>query len=251
VKAKRSDLKTWLPLSRGGSSAELPTGAAFRNECIDFEHGIRVGNLEPHERVTQIFKYLLENRHHQPFICDRWGRGVFWQWICWVPRKNREAKPVSHAVNWSSAKFFISVDQDDKLFKAGVQVERGPAEGPEEFPGCVLKPDWDWNRFVTGLRAGSELERELLRLVRKDDFIARIGDWERMHLFDAKNFRAARQLRDALKSVGARDWVGFQLYYAFAEKEVRAMSGEELVNAVAAVFAETVAAMNCCMQVPL
>ena len=250
---KTDSIKAWLPLARRAEAGtgELPTGTAFRLEWIDFERGIRVGNLEPHERITQIFKYHLEQRHRQPFTCDRWGRGVFWQWICWVPRKNREAKPVSHDVNWSCAKFFISVDQDERVFKAGAQVERGPAEGPEEFPGCVLKPDWDWNRFVAGLRAGSVLERELSRLLLRDGFVARVGDWERMQTFDARNFRAARQLRDALRKVGPRDWVGFQLYYAFPEKEVRSMTGLELVRAVAAVFGETEAAMDQWMQVPL
>ncbi|MBI5395834.1 MAG: hypothetical protein HZA91_11100 [Verrucomicrobia bacterium] len=250
---KPPSLKAWLPLARGAANgtAELPTGAAFRGEWIDFERGLRVGNLEPHERITQIFKYHLESRYRQPFTCDRWGRGVFWQWICWVPRKNRDAKPVSHDVNWSCAKFFISVDQEERVFKAGAQVERGPAEGPEEFPGCVLKPDWDWHRFAAGLRAGSALERELARLIRRDDFVARIGDWERMESFNAKNFRSAAQLRAALRRVGPRDWVGFQLYYPFPEKEVRSMTGHELVQAVAAVFGETTPAMNTWMQVPL
>jgi len=249
----RASLKAWLPLARGvGAVApEPPTGAAFRSEWVDFERGIRVGNLEPHERITQIVKYHLETRYRQPFVCDRWGRGVFWQWICWLPRQNREAKPVSHDVNWSCAKFFISVDRQERVFKAGVQVERGPAEGPEEFPGCVLKPDWDWHRFVNGLRAGSALERELTRLIRRDGFVARIGDWERMAVFDAKTFRAAAPLRAALRRAGPRDWVGFQLYYPFPENEVRSMGGHELVRAVAAVFAEVAPAMSTWMQTPL
>jgi hypothetical protein len=249
----RTPLKSWLPLARqgGGAAGEPPTGAAFRPEWIDFDRGIRVGNLEPHERITQIFKYHLEQRHGQPFTCDRWGRGVFWQWICWVPRKNRDAKPVSHNVNWSCAKFFISVDQDARVFKAGAQVERGPAAGPEEFPGCVLKPDWDWHRFAAGLRAGGPLDVALRRLLGREDFTARVGDWDRMQTFDRKNFRSAAQVRDALRKVRPRDWVGFQLYYAFPEKEVRGMNGLELVQAVAAVFAETTPVMNTWMQVPL
>jgi hypothetical protein len=38
-----------------------------------------VSNLEPHERITQILKYGLEERYATPFVTDRWGRGVFWQ----------------------------------------------------------------------------------------------------------------------------------------------------------------------------
>ena len=249
---RRPKLTTLLPLARSTSGfAQPPTGAAFRSEWIDFENGIRVGNLEPHERITQILKHHLESRHRQPFVCDRWGRGVFWQWICFVPRKNREAKPISHNVNWSCSKFFISVDQDERLFKAGVQVERGPKEGPEEFPGCLLKPDWDWHRFVKSLKAGGTIQRELSRLLAQDGFVARVGDWERMESFTGKNFQGVRQLRVALSRVGERDWVGFQLYYPFSEEEVRSMDGHDLVRAITAVFGETIETMNEWMQVPL
>ena len=95
------------------------------------------------------------------------------------------------------------------------------------------------------------MERELVRLLRQDGFVARIGDWEKMNAFDAKNFRGVRQLRDAMRGVGDRDWVGFQLYYPFREKELRAMNGLELVQSMTAVFAELVPAMNLWMQVPM
>ena len=50
--------KNRLPQAqRAGAAAELPTGEAFRPEWIDFERGIRVGNLEPHERITRILKF--------------------------------------------------------------------------------------------------------------------------------------------------------------------------------------------------
>jgi hypothetical protein len=45
--------------------------------------------------------------------------------------------------------------------------------------------------------------------------------------------------------------VGFQLYYATPEAELRQSSGLELTRALCAVFDEVVPAMNCCMQVPL
>ena len=77
---KKPTQKDWLPLSPPQKvAAELPTGEAFRPEWIDFERGIRVGNLEPHERITQILKYGLEQKYETPFVTDRWGRGVFWQ----------------------------------------------------------------------------------------------------------------------------------------------------------------------------
>ncbi|XHR26736.1 MAG: hypothetical protein ACFUZC_12335 [Chthoniobacteraceae bacterium] len=84
------------------------------NKC-----GIRVGNLEPHERITQILKYHLETRHRTPFITDRWGCDVYWQWICWLPRANREAKPIPYGVNFGCAKLFISVDGERSPISTG------------------------------------------------------------------------------------------------------------------------------------
>ena len=96
----RATAKDWLPLAKAGRVAPgEPTGEAFDAACIDFENGIRVGNLEPHERITRILKHRLETAHGVPFVTDRWGRGVFWQWICWIPRPNRAAKPISSSAN--------------------------------------------------------------------------------------------------------------------------------------------------------
>jgi len=239
----------WLPLARDKRRAgELPTGEAFRREWIDFEHGIRVGNLEPHERITQILKFHLESRYHTSFVTDRWGRGVYWQWICWLPRANREAKPVSHDVNFGCAKLFISVEQDEKVFKSGLQIERGYARGPEPYPGCLLKPDWDWHRLM---KPSAALETELSRLIKREGFVAEVGNWEANAVFTKRNFKSARQIRDAGGNYSAREWVGFQLYYPMPEREVRACSGYELVKAIVGVFAEVTPAMNACMQVRL
>ena len=59
----RPTSRDWLPLAKtAGGAAEVPTGEAFRPAWIDFERGIRVGNLEPHERITRIIKHRLEER---------------------------------------------------------------------------------------------------------------------------------------------------------------------------------------------
>ena len=65
----------------------------FRPEYLDFQRGIRVGHLEPHQRITQILKHTLQDRYQEDFVIDRWGRGVYWQWICFLPKANRIAKP--------------------------------------------------------------------------------------------------------------------------------------------------------------
>ncbi len=250
---KRTSLtRDWLPLTKPEArAADLPTGEAFRAEWIDFARGIRVGNLEPHERITQILKFHLEARYRTPFVTDRWGRGVYWQWICWLPRANREAKPISHDVNFGCAKLFISVDQEKQIFKSGLQIERGYADGPEPYPGCLLKPDWDWHRLMKQCASNTALDRELRRLLNREGFVAETGDWEANAVFTAKNFKSARQIRDAVKNYPKREWVGFQLYYPMPEREVRGCSGYELVKAVTGVFAEVVPVMNGCMQVQL
>jgi hypothetical protein len=249
---RQTSSKNWLPLARVGQrGTELPTGEAFRTEWIDFERGIRVGNLEPHERITQILKFHLETRYHTPFVTDRWGRGVYWQWICWLPRANREAKPVSHDVNFGCAKLFISAERDQRIFKTGLQIERGYAVGPEPYPGCLLKDDWDWHRLIGQCAAGTELDKELHRLIGRDGFVVEVGDFETNAVFAMKNFQSARQIRDAVKGYSKRAWAGFQLYYPMPEKEVRACTGLELVKAVGGVFAEVIPVMNGCMQVKL
>ncbi|HUU13363.1 MAG TPA: hypothetical protein VM182_06600, partial [Terriglobia bacterium] len=126
-------------------SLPIPTAAiGFRPEFLDFRRGIHVGNLEDNERITRILKLALEARYRQPFVTERWGRGVFWQWIGYLPRANRSAKPLSSHVSFGCSKFFLTVDTDDKLFKCGLQIERGYLKAPREFRECQLRSDWDW-----------------------------------------------------------------------------------------------------------
>jgi len=241
-----------LPLAKPEETAEPPvTGEAFRPEWFDMERGIRVGNLERHERITRILKAHLETTYGTPFITDRWGRGVYWQWICWLPRANREAKPISSKVNFGCAKLFVTLDRGRRAVKAGVQVERGYAEAPEPYPGCLLQDDWDWHRLLAQCHEASPLDRELSRLVGQDEFVAEVGDWEANAVFDRRNFVSARQIGERLEHYPRRQWVGFQVYYAIPEAEVRRSNGLDLTRALGAIFDEVVPAMNCCMQVPL
>lgn len=248
--------RDWLPLSSwptaaGGRPEAEPTGEAFQSRWIDFDRGIRVGNLEPYERITQILKYHLERRYATAFITDRWGRGVYWQWICWLPRANRQAKPYSNRVNFGCAKLFIAVDKASRLFKSGLQVERGYAAGRGACPGTALQEDWDWLRLLAGCRKGSALDVELARLLLEEGFTAEIGDWEQNEVLGRDNFSSAARLRTAARRIPPEHWGAFQLYYPLPGAEVRRCSGYELVRAVRAVFTEVIPAMNLCMQVPL
>ena len=229
----------------------MPTGEAFRSEWIDFEHGIRVGNIEPHERITQILKFFLEQRYRTSFVTDRWGRGVYWQWICWLSRANREAKPISNNVNFGCAKLFISADTDTKIFKSGLQVERGYAQGPEPYPGCLLKSDWDWHRLMKQSAAGSELDKELHRLLKHEGFTMEVGDWQANAVFTKKNFKSARPVRETArkypkKKNGPASNSIIQCPSA-KSAPVPAMNWSRRSR----VFTEVTPAMNACMQVPL
>ena len=85
--------------------------------------------------------------------------------------------------------------------------------------------------------------------MKRAGFIAEVGNFESNTVFNGKNFKSARQIRDAAKNYSKREWVGFQLYYPMPEKEVRASSGYELIKAICGVFEEVLPAMNCCMDV--
>jgi hypothetical protein len=248
----RAGLRDWLPLAPARQTTPPPAaGEAFRPEWFDLERGIRVGNLEPHERITQILKSHLEATYRTPFVIDRWGRGVYWQWICWLPRANRAAKPISSAVNFGCAKLYLSLDREGRALRAGLQVERGYAQGPAPYPGCLLQPDWDWHRLVAACETGSSFDRELHRLIDGEGFVAEVGDWTANAVFAAGSFTSAAQIRAVLQDYPRRQWVGFQLYYSVPETELRRSSGAELVQAIRAVFDDVVPAMNACLQVPL
>lgn len=241
-----------MPLWKShGGEEDLPTGEAFRTEWIDFENGIRVGNLEPHERITQILKFHLETQFNTRFVIDRWGRGQYWQWICWLPRANREAKPVSSDVNFGCAKLFIMVDRDESIFKCGLQVERGTATGRGNRADWELQDDWDWHRLLKQCRKGSALDTELRRLIVREGFSANVGSWEPVLVLTADNYHSASQIKRAAAKCVKNDWAGFQLYYPMPQDEVESCAGPDLVKAMLAAFNEVIPSMNECMQVGL
>ncbi len=223
----------------------------FRTEHLDFERGIRVGHLEDNERITRLLKLELEYSYRQPFVTERWGRGVYWQWIGYLPKANRAAKSISSSVSFGCAKYFISVDTEDKRFECGLQIERGFLRAPADFKNCELQSDWDWHRLVKSLRRGSPMESEIGRLLR-EDFTIHAGTWDA----DSMDFRGAkgpdlRALRSILEKAPGDRWAGFQLYYAMSEGEVRRTTGLDLFESMLAVFDEVTPAMNLCMQVEL
>lgn len=224
----------------------------FRPEFLDFQRGIRVGHLEPHQRITQILKHTLQDRYQEDFVIDRYGRGVYWQWICFLPRANRIAKPLSGAHNFSCSKFFIQVDRNEAIFKSGLHVERGRGRSAEDRSAYQLQKDWDWHRLIKGLSSDrSKLYRALRRLVLEDHFHIRAGTRAKDTLYSHRNFPGATELRRALTKYSDQEWVVFQLYYPMTPDEVRSSSGQDLVEAILAVLQEVAPVMNLCMQVPL
>jgi hypothetical protein len=235
------------------ASFPLPTAAiGFRPEFLDFRRGIHVGNLEENERITRILKLALEARYRQGFVTERWGRGVFWQWIAFLPRADRDAKPLSSRVSFGCSKFFISVETGDKLFKCGLQVERGYVKAPRPFRECELRTDWDWHRLVKGLRPGSPVEREIHRLIVREGFSLFAGSWDAERAqFSHENFPGVTKLRRLLNAAPGNQWAGFQLFYPMTEEEVRKATGVDLVESMLAVFGEVTPLMNLTMQIEL
>ena len=240
-----------MSVNRGPSNKPMNLTVAFRREFLDFERGIRMGGLEPNERITQIVKAHLVARHGQPFIIDKWGRGRFWRWICWLPRANRDSKPRSSGYNFSCAKFFLSLFPGEGELAAGLQIERAAVRrGRGRADEVYLEDDWDWHRVLAGLRKGMPLEVELKRLVGREGFVATAGPFSDMTTFRGRRWGGVAAVRRACGRIPAVEWGGFQLYYPMREKEVRAMSGAEIVAAVLAIFGEIVPSMNLVMQDP-
>jgi hypothetical protein len=233
-------------------SLPLPKAAiGFRPEYLDFRRGIRVGNLEDHERITRILKLELEARYGEAFVTERYGRGVYWQWIGYLPRANRLAKPLSSHVSFGCAKLFVMIDTEDKLFKCGLQVERGRIEPTDRSSDYSLRSDWDWHRLVKGLKPGSALERELNRLVNREGFHIHAGTWGEPAQFSKTNWPGVQRLRKVLAAVARNEWAALQLYYPMSEDEVRGSSGVDLIEAMLAIFREVTPTMNRCMQVQI
>jgi len=229
----------------------LPVRPAFRREFLDFERGIRMGGLEPNERITQIVKAALVSKYRQPFIIDKWGRGRFWRWICWLPRANRDAKPRSSGYNFSCAKFFVSLFPGEGELAAGLQIERAALRrGRGRADEVYLEDDWDWHRLLAGLRKGAALEAELARLVGREGFTATAGPFSDMTTFRGRRWGGVAAIRRACGRIPATEWGGFQLYYPMCEKDVREMSGAEIVASILAVFDEVAPAMNLVQSVP-
>ena len=227
-------------------------GIRFRPEFLDFRRGIRVGNLEENERITRILKLALESRYGQPFVTERWGRGVYWQWIGYLPRANRLAKPISSSASFGCSKFFLMVDTEKQVFKCGLQIERGYLKAPREYRACELRSDWDWHRLLKALKPKGALEAELERLVLREGFLLHAGSWEvEPARLSGANYPGVVKLRRLLGAAPKNRWCGFQVFYPMRKSEVRSTNGVDLVESMLAVFQEVTPAMNLCMQIQL
>ena len=230
----------------------LGVAVGFRPEFLDFQRGIHVGNLEENQRITRILKLALEARYGQGFVTERWGRGVYWQWIGFLARANRTAKPLSSDVSFGCSKFFLTVDTGEQLFKCGLQVERGYVTAPRGSGSFMLRADWDWHRLIGALKPGSALETELERLVVQEGFMLHAGSLEQEPVyFGRTNYPGVRKLRQVLESAAKNRWAGFQIFYPMRESEVLGSTGLDLVESMLAVFREVTPAMNICMQTEL
>jgi len=228
-----------------------PQMEGFRPEYLDFQRGIRVGHLEPHQRITRILKHALESKFREEFVTDRYGRGVYWQWICFLSRANRAGKPVSHHTNFGCSKFFISIDREECNFKSGLQVERGYIEAPSGRQSWRLKKDWDWYLLAENLEGKPEFHQMLAGLMKKEVFHLKVGSWANPSSFAPKRCPPMDHLLNILKGIPDNHWGGFQLYYPMSPEEVEGSTGPDLVDAMMAIFVEVTPLMNACMRIGL
>jgi len=230
----------------------LGVPCAFRPEFLDFQRGIHVGNLTEHERITRILKLALEARYAQPFVTERWGRGVYWHWIGFLARANRAAKPISSDVSFGCSKFFLSVDTEGRAAHFGMQIERGFATASRDRRQFLLRDDWDWHRLLAALTPRGALAREIDRLLNREDFLVHAGCWGgESSTFSKQNYPGPAKLRRILESAPRNNWAGFQLFYRMTESDVKTTTGLDLVESMLAVYSELLPAMNLCMQVQL
>jgi hypothetical protein len=227
------------------------TAIGFKPEYLDFQRGIHVGNLNENQRITRILKLALEARYQESFVTERFGRGVYWQWIGFLPRANRSAKPISSKVSFGCSKFFLTVDTEEQLFKCGFSVERGMITPQPDFPKIQLKSDWDWHRLLKNLKPGGAMARELKRLINREGFRVDAGNWGSRQVISKNKFPSMAKLKKALETAPAAEWAGFQVYYPMPEEEVRESSGIDLIESMMAIFEEVTPAMNLCMQIQL
>ncbi|HOQ45291.1 MAG TPA: hypothetical protein PK157_08230 [Bryobacteraceae bacterium] len=236
---------------RSAASPRQAIVAGFRPEFLDFDRGIRVGNLEEHERITRILKTALETRYGQAFVTERWGRGVYWKWIGFLTRANRAAKPLSSGVSFGCSKFYLSIEHDERIFQCGLQIERGFLKAPRESEPFRLREDWDWNRLLAALKPRGAMDAHLRRLL-ADGFRIHAGTWDGNALDCGEpDYPGPQKLRRRLETAAPDCWAGFQLYFPMTEDEVRGATGLDLVESMLAVFDEVAPVMNLCMQVPL
>jgi hypothetical protein len=228
------------------ASERVNRQGTFRSVYLDFDRGIRVGHLAVEERLTQILKSRLTARYGMRMLCDRWGRDMYWQWLCWVPEPNRKAKPLSAGHNFGSTKFYVSIDGAQRLFHSGMQVERAPKHPDEQCP-LTVATDWDWHVLLTALSAAA-LPRHLHRLLR-EGFRLRVGTYASPTEYEHTTWGLTACRRTAQR-FRANAWGGFQLLWPMSEQEVQATPGPELIEAILAVFAEVTPVMNLCMYTP-
>ena len=241
-----------MPRSSVSEQGFSPQHTRFRPEFLDFRRGIRVGNLNDDERITRILKVALEARYRQPFVTERWGRGVYWQWIGYLAKANRAAKPLSSKVSFGCAKFFLMIDTDDQRFKCGLQVERGLLKAPPGQERFELRDDWDWHRLLQVLKPKGAMERELKRLVMREGFWVQVGGWHsELFRFSKSTLPPVSRLRAGLEQAPGNGWAGFLLYFPMDEDAVRGMSGTDLVESMLAIFEEVTPAMRLCAETPL
>jgi len=176
------------------------------------------------------------------------GRGVYWQWICWLSRANREAKPTSSAYNFGCAKLFISVDKPGRVFQSGLQIERGQAVGRRSTPA----PCWrttgtgtdSWHRPAEGPRSRTSSGVSLSRGLRHRGRRLRPLNADRR-----ASWKGAAALRAAARRATPGRWLPSSSTTPCRSRG-RVVHGSRARAGHLGTFTEVLGVMNAAMQVP-
>ena len=189
------------------------------------------------ERITRILKLALEARYGQPFVTERWGRGVYWQWIGYLAPRQSPAKPISSDVSFGCSKFSCRwIPGTGREVRAAdrARLRESPAPIPRPFrvaAGLGLAPAAGGAQAPERDGAGTQAAC----VVKVSCCMPAVGEEEPVRIFGSELPRR-RELREALEGAPGTHWAGFQIFYPMNESEVQNATGLELVESVLAVI---------------
>ncbi|MDP3981306.1 MAG: hypothetical protein Q8Q33_07840, partial [Chlamydiota bacterium] len=202
-----------------GLIADAPniSPCAFQPSFIDFKKGIRVGHLDENARLSRILKNALHEIFGEVFLVDRWGRGVYWEYIWFTPQRSWKKKNIKGRGHFESAKFFVGLDSKLKEFRAGIHIESGYTRSVEE-PRYQRNDQWDWNRMMKTLKGNTHLHAILKQLINEEQFRLQIGFSEDRSIYDC--WDGPKNILKEIQKRLCENWVVVQFFHAYSKQDL-------------------------------